>query len=116
MPEIIVGFFKSCKECWPLLFASNIVGKTKKQVRGIRITEAIIIGLVLAGGAELRDSKKSEINAILKTQQEIKVMIKNRDTKTNQRLDDFNIVLQNINGRVSRLEGTINSWEVHSGE
>jgi len=116
MPEIVVSFFKSCKECWPFLFASNIVGKTKKQLRGIRITEALIIGLVLAGGNELSDSKKSEINAILKTQQEIKEMIKDRDTKTNQRLDNFNLVLQNLNGRVSTLEGMVNSWEVHSGE
>ena len=115
MPESIVGILKSFKECWPCLFASNIIGKTKKQVRGIRITEAIIIGLVLAGGAELRDSKKSEMTAILKTQEEIKVMIETKDIKTNRRLDDFNIVLQNMNGRVSRLEGTINSWEVDDG-
>ena len=116
MPESVVGFIKSCKECWPFLFASNIAGKTAKQVRGIRIVEALIIGLVLAGGAELRDSKKNEIASIIETQQEIKQMIKDDRKNIYNRLDAFNIVLGDINGRVSRLEGTINSWEVHSGE
>jgi len=126
MPESIVSFLKSLKECWPLLFASNIVGKTAKQVRGIRITEAIIIGLVLAGGDELRDLNKTEktmmkedTKAIMEIQEkgfkEIKLMIEKKDEKMNTRFDKYDIVLRDVIGRVGNLEGTIKQWEVHSG-
>ena len=126
MPESIVGFLKSCKEFWPLLFASNFKSESYKQIRGIRIIQAIIIGLVLAGGDALVDSYKTEKTmmkeatvAIMESQKEgfkeIKIMIEKKDEKMNDRLDNYDIVLRDVIGRVGNLEGTIKQWEVNSG-